>query len=229
MRREGFELQVSRPQVIMREKNGVKSEPIEHAIIDVPSDFVGTIISMMSQRKGEMLDMVTVENHTRLEFKIPTRGLLGMRGDFIIETRGEGILTHSFLTYEPVKGELPGRTRGSMISMENGEAVAFGLWGLQDRGRLFITPQTKIYEGMIIGESAKNEDMTVNPMKEKKLTNVRASGSDAAINLTPVQPMTLEQALEYIGDDELVEVTPSAIRLRKKFLKEHERRRSERS
>ena len=204
-------------------------EPIEHAIIDVPEEFAGTVINMMATRKGEMLDIKTHEGHTRLEFKIPTRGLLGMRGDFIIETRGEGILTHSFLKYEPIKGDIPGRTRGSMISMENGVSVAFALWGLQERGSLFIGPQVKIYEGMIIGESAKNEDMTVNPMKEKKLTNVRASGTDEAINLTPVQPMTLEQALEYIDDDELVEVTPESIRLRKKHLKENERKRAERS
>jgi GTP-binding protein len=161
-----------------------------------------------------------------LEFKVPTRGLLGFRGDFVIETRGEGILTHSFLAYEPYKGDLPGRTRGSMISMISGETVAFALWNLQDRGQLFVTPQTKVYEGMIIGESAKSDDMAVNPIKEKKLTNMRASGTDEAIILTPVNPMTLEQALEYIADDELVEITPKSIRLRKKFLKEHERKRS---
>jgi len=226
MRREGFELQVSRPEVIMREEDGKTVEPIEQAIIDVPEDFTGTVIDMMSRRKGEMLDMKTEEGHTRLEFKIPTRGLLGMRGDFIIETRGEGILSHSFIAYEEHKGEIPGRSHGSMISMENGNSIAFALWNLQERGQLFITPQTKVYEGMIVGENAKNEDMVVNPMKEKKLSNVRASGSDEAINLTPIQPMSLEQALEYIDDDELVEVTPINIRLRKKELKEQNRRRS---
>jgi len=227
MRREGFELQVSRPTVIMQEKDGKTLEPMEQAIIDVPEAFGGTVIEMMSRRKGEMLDMKTEEGHTRLEFKIPTRGLLGMRGDFIIETRGEGILTHSFIAYEEHKGTIPGRSHGSMISMANGEAVAFALWNLQERGQMFITPQTKVYEGMIVGESAKNEDMTVNPMKEKKLSNVRASGSDEAINLTPVRPMGLEQALEYIDDNELVEVTPQSIRLRKKILKENERKRAE--
>ncbi|NOS66905.1 MAG: translational GTPase TypA, partial [Candidatus Peribacteraceae bacterium] len=166
------------------------------------------------------------DGHARLEFKVPTRGLVGFRGDFIIETRGEGILSHSFIGYEPYKGDLPGRTRGSMISMGGGKTVAFGLWGLQDRGKLFVIPGLDVYEGMIIGESAKNEDMIVNATKEKKLTNMRASGSDEAINLTPVTPMTLEQALEYIADDELVEVTPKNIRLRKKFLKEHERKRT---
>jgi GTP-binding protein len=229
MRREGFELQVSRPEVILKEVDGVECEPIEHAIIDVPEAFNGTVIDMLSRRKGEMLDMKTYEGHTRLEFKVPTRGLLGFRGDFIIETRGEGILTHSFLTYEPFKGDLEGRSHGSMISMEGGVTVAFALWGLQERGRLFVVPQTKVYVGMIVGESAKGDDMTVNPTKEKKLSNMRASGSDEAINLVPVQPMTLEQALEYIAEDELVEVTPLNIRLRKKHLVEHERRKARRA
>ncbi len=229
MRREGFELQVSRPQVIMRGEGKQKQEPIEHAIIDVPEASQGTVIDMLARRKGEMLDMKSENGHTRLEYKVPTRGLLGFRGDFIIETRGEGILTHSFLAYEDYKGDLPGRQRGSMISMITGETVAFGLWGLQDRGRLFVTPQTKVYEGMVIGESAKNDDMTVNPTKEKKLTNMRASGTDEAIVLTPISPMTLEMALEYIGDDELVEITPKNIRLRKKHLKETDRKRAEKS
>jgi GTP-binding protein len=227
MRREGFELQVSRPEVIMRTVNGVKEEPMEQVIIDVPEESTGKVIDMLARRKGEMVDMRTQDAHTRLEYKVPTRGLLGFRGDFIIETRGEGILTHSFMSYEAYKGDLPGRTRGSMISMITGKTVAFGLWGLQDRGQLFVIPGMDVYEGMIIGESSKNEDMTVNPIKEKKLTNMRASGSDEAINLTPVIPMTLEQALEYIADDELVEVTPKNIRLRKKFLKEHERKRAD--
>jgi GTP-binding protein len=227
MRREGFELQVSRPEVIMREENGEKVEPVEHVIIDVPEENTGAVIDMLARRKGEMLDIRTSEGHARLEYKVPTRGLLGFRGDFIIGTRGEGILSHSFLLYEPFKGELPGRSEGSMISMVTGETVAFALWNLQERGRLFVTPNTKVYEGMIIGESAKSDDMVVNPTKEKKLTNMRASGSDEAINLVPVRPMTLEQALEYIADDELVEVTPKNIRLRKKFLVEHERKRAE--
>ena len=227
MRREGFELQVSRPEVIMHEENGVKMEPVEHAIIDVPEASNGTVIDMLARRKGEMLDMKTENGHTRLEYKVPTRGLLGFRGDFIIETRGEGILSHSFLAYEPYKGDLAGRTRGSMISMITGEAVAFALFNLQERGQLFITPQTKLYEGMIVGESAKNDDMTVNPIKEKKLTNMRASGTDEAVVLTPITPMTLEAALEYIADDELVEITPKNIRLRKKFLKETDRKRAE--
>jgi len=226
MRREGFELQVSRPEVIMREEHGKKMEPVEQAIIDVPEPYAGVVIDMLARRKGEMVDMKTEDGHARMEFKVPTRGLLGFRGDFIIETRGEGILTHSFMAYELYKGDLAGRTRGSMISMETGVSVAFALWNLQDRGQLFIMPGTKLYAGMIIGESSKADDLVVNPLKEKKLTNMRASGTDEAIVLTPISPMTLEQALEYIADDELVEVTPSNIRLRKKILNENERKRS---
>ncbi len=229
MRREGFELQVSRPEVIFRDGPGGREEPVEQAVIDVPESCTGGVIDMLARRKGEMVNMQTHEGHTRLEYKVPTRGLLGFRGDFIIETRGEGILTHAFIAYEPYKGDLAGRTRGSMISMITGEAVAFALFNLQERGTLFVTPGTKLYEGMIIGESAKADDMSVNPIKEKKLTNMRASGSDEAIVLTPITPMTLEQALEYIADDELVEVTPENIRLRKKFLKETDRKRAEKS
>ncbi|OGJ56104.1 GTP-binding protein TypA [Candidatus Peribacteria bacterium RIFCSPHIGHO2_01_FULL_51_35] len=226
MRREGFELQVSRPQVIFREGPSGKEEPMEQVIIDVPEECTGGIIDMLSRRKGELVDMKTEAAHTRMEFKAPTRGLLGFRGDFVIETRGEGILSHSFLMYEPYKGDMPGRTRGSIISMLNGTATAYDIWKLEERGQMFITPGTVMYEGMIIGESAKNQDLVVNLTKGKKLTNVRASGTDEAIQLTPVQPMTLEQALEYIDDDELVEITPKSIRLRKKFLTETERKRS---
>ncbi|MBT5468228.1 translational GTPase TypA, partial [Candidatus Peregrinibacteria bacterium] len=160
------------------------------------------------------------------EFMMPTRGLLGMRGGFIVETKGEGIISHAFMKFEPEKGKIPTRSRGSMISMIKGDTMAYSLWNLQERGRLFIGPQTAVYEGMIIGESAKADDMVVNPIKNKKLTNVRASGTDESMNLTPVQPMTLEQALEYISDDELLEVTPTSIRLRKKLLTEHERKRA---
>jgi GTP-binding protein len=225
MRREGFELQMSRPEVIMRERDGVREEPVEQVIIDVPESAQGTVIDMLARRKGEMVDMRTQEGHSRMEFRVPTRGLLGFHGDFIIETRGEGILTHAFIGYEPYKGDIARRTRGSIISVVNGEATAYDLWNIQERGTLFITPGASLYEGMIIGESAKDQDMGVNVTKGKKLTNTRASGSDEAINLTPVRPMTLEQALEYIEDDELVEVTPVTIRLRKKLLKEHERKR----
>ncbi len=226
MRRDGFELEVARPEVIFREENGVKEEPVEHVVIDVPEPSAGTVIDLLSRRKGELMEMRTEAAHTRMEFTVPTRGLLGFRGAFIIETRGEGILNHAFLRYEPWKGELPSRTVGSIISMLAGEATAYDLWKLQERGQLFIEPQTEIYEGMIIGESAKDQDIVVNVTRGKKLTNMRASGSDEAINLTPVKPMILEQALEYIGDDELVEITPSNVRLRKRLLLEHERKRS---
>lgn len=225
MRREGFELQVSRPEVIFQEVDGKTLEPVEHVIVDVPEDNAGTIIDMLNRRKGEMMDMKTHEGISRIEYKVPTRGLLGMRGDFIIQTKGEGILTHSFLEYQDHKGEIPGRSRGSMISAVGGETMAYSLWNLQERGKLFVGPQVKVYEGMIIGECSKPEDLNVNPTKNKKLTNVRASGSDEAMNLTPITKMTLEQALEYIDEDELVEVTPSNIRLRKKILEEHLRKR----
>ena len=226
MRREGFELQVSRPEVIMRDGPNGKEEPMEHVIIDVPEPTAGTIIDKLNRRKGEMIDMKTEEGHSRMEWKVPTRGLLGFRGDFIIETRGEGILNHSFMAYEPFKGDLPGRSRGSMISMLNGVSTAYDLWNLQERGQLFIAEGVNLYEGMIIGESAKDQDLMVNVTKGKKLSNMRASGSDDAVNLTPIKPMELEQALEYIGDDELVEVTPVNIRLRKKILNENERKRA---
>ena len=237
MRREGFELQVSRPEVIMRDGPNGPEEPIEQAVIDVPEEYAGAIINMLNIRKGQLVDMRThtiphvssgqaEKGFTRMEFKIPTRGLLGFRGDFIIETRGEGILSHSFIAYEPFKGSIPSRTRGSLISMLNGDATAYDLWKIEERGRLFITPGTRMYAGMIIGESAKDQDLLVNVTKGKKLSNMRASGSDEAVNLTPITPMTLEQALEYIANDELVEITPLNIRLRKKILGETERKRA---
>ena len=226
MRREGFELQVSRPEVLMREEDGQKLEPMEQVTVDVPEESSGTVINMLSQRKGEMTNMSTKDGQTRLEFMVPTRGLLGFRSDFIIETRGEGILTSAFYEFQPYKGEMPGRARGGLISMENGEAMAYSLWNLQERGKLFIGAQTKIYEGMIIGENSKPDDLMVNATKNKKLTNVRASGTDEAMNLIPVQPMLLERAIEYVADDELVEVTPESIRLRKKLLKESDRKRA---
>lgn len=226
MRREGFEIQVSRPQVIMKEEGGVRLEPMEQVIIDVPDEFSGRVIEMLSKRKGEIVELKSENAQSRMEFKVPTRGLLGFRGDFIIETKGEGILSHSFIAYEAFKGEIPGRTHGSMISAETDSAMAYSLWKLEERGSLFIKPQTEMYEGMIIGECAKDNDLVVNAAKNKKLTNVRASGTDEAIKLTPIQAMTLEGALEYIGDDELVEITPKHIRLRKKLLTELERKRA---
>ncbi len=226
MRREGFELQLSRPEVICREGPNGKEEPMEQVIVDVPEENAGTVIEMLSRRKGQMSDMRTHEGHSRLEYVMPTRGLLGMRGDFIIQTRGEGILNHSFLRYEPWKGDIAAQERGRIISMVNGVATAYDLWSAQDRGVLMITPGTQIYEGMLLGTSSKGDDMSMNVTKGKKLTNMRASGSDEAVQLVPVQPMTLEQALEEITDDEFVEVTPISIRLRKKLLKEHERKKN---
>jgi GTP-binding protein len=225
MRREGFELQVSQPEVVTREVDGKLQEPIEYVVINVNEETSGKIIEILSKRKGVLKNMTTNEGNTTLEFEIPTRGLLGFRSQFIIITKGEGTLYHSFDHFAPHAGPIEKRSAGSMISGETGEATAYSLWKLQERGPLFIHPATKIYEGMIIGEYNQGRDLTVNATKGKKLTNVRASGSDDAVNLTPPVEVTLEKALEYIKEDEYVEVTPISIRLRKKFLKENERKR----
>lgn len=225
MRREGFELQISQPEVVFQEIDGAKNEPIEMAVINVPEDMSGAVIQAMSERKGIMKKMETREGHTLLEFEIPTRGLLGFRSNFLIMTKGEGTLFHAFDHYKPYVGEIAKRSVGSLISQETGKAMAYSLWKLQERGPLFILPSTEVYEGMVIGEHNQGTDLTVNPIKNKQLTNVRASGSDDALTLVPVVPMTLEKAIEYIGPDEFVEITPKEVRLRKKFLKEHERKR----
>ncbi len=227
MRREGFELQVSRPEVILkRDANGKLLEPYESVTIDVPQDFVGIVIEKMGKRKGDMKNMVSLEGGmTRLEFEIPTRGLLGFSSEFVMDTKGEGILTHIFKSYEPYKGEINSRQLGTLISAETGEAVAYALAQLDDRGAFFIEPGTPVYEGMVVGESARDFDMTVNVCKTKKLTNMRASGSDEALKITPPRKLTLEQSLEFINDDELVEVTPKSIRIRKKILDETTRNR----
>ena len=226
MRREGFELQVSRPQVIMREEKGKKMEPMEYVVVDVPEVSSGAVIEKLGKRKGQMKNMKQENNVVRLEYEVPTRGLLGFRSEFIMDTRGEGILTHSFSHYEEYKGVMQGRVAGSQISGVTGKTTAYALWNLQERGPLFVGPGTDIYDGMIIGESTKGGDLVVNPSKEKQLTNVRASGTDEAIQLVPHLNMTLEQALEYIEDDEYVEVTPKATRLRKKYLNEAERKKN---
>lgn len=226
MRREGFELAVSRPEVIMHEENGVKMEPLEVAYIEVPDSFVGGVIEKLGRRKGIMQNMEAKNGVTRLTYEIPTRGLLGFRNEFIIDTRGDGILTHSFSHFVPYVGELPGRTTGSIISGVTGTSVAYAIWQLQERGTFFIHDGIAVYEGMIVGESPNGQDIIVNVSKEKKLSNVRASGSDEAIRLVPPVIMTLDMALEYIQDDELVEVTPQSIRLRKKLLKEVDRKRA---
>jgi len=227
MRREGFELQVSRPEVILkRDATGKLLEPYESVTIDVPQEFVGIVIEKMGKRKGDMKNMTTLEGGmTRLEFEIPTRGLLGFQSEFLMDTKGEGILTHVFKSYEPYKGEINSRPTGALVSAETGEAVAYALAQLDDRGTFFIEPGTPVYEGMVVGESARDFDMTVNVCKTKKLTNMRASGSDEALKITPPRKLTLEQSLEFINDDELVEVTPKSIRVRKKILDETTRNR----
>lgn len=229
MRREGFELAVSTPEVLMKEENGKKLEPVERAVIEVPEDSSGTVIEKLGKRKGQMVNMSQENGLVRMEYDVPTRGLLGFRSEFIVDTKGEGILYHSFNEFEEYKGEIPKRKAGSQISGVKGTTSAYSLWNLQERGPLFIGPGVEVYEGMIIGEHLKGGDLVVNPTKGKQLTNVRASGSDDAIVLTPPRAMTLEQALEYIQSDELVEVTPHSIRLRKKHLTENERKRAGRN
>lgn len=228
MRREGFELQISRPKVIMREINGVKHEPIEFAVVNVPDAIAGKVIEMLSTRHGKMQNMKSENGNTMMEFLIPTRGLLGFRSFFLTLTRGEGTLYHAFDHFGPYTGTISKRSVGSLISGETGSSMAYSLWKLQERGPLFIKPATEIYEGMIIGEHNHASDLVVNVLKNKNLTNIRAAGSDEAIMLTTPIDMTLERAIEYIKDDEYVEITPLNIRLRKKLLTEVERKRESR-
>ena len=226
MRREGFELQVSKPNVIFKEENGKKLEPMEHLTIDVPEEFMGAVMEKMGPRKAEMVNMTSAVNgYTRLEFVIPARGLIGFRNEFMTDTKGNGIMNHVFEGYAPYKGEIESRSRGSIVSFEQGEAIAYGLFNAQERGRLFITPGTPVYQGMVVGECSRAEDLDINVCKGKKLTNTRASGSDDAVKLVPVTTLTLEQSIEFIGNDELVEVTPESIRIRKRYLDAAERKR----
>ncbi|GAB4169273.1 MAG: translational GTPase TypA [Geothermobacteraceae bacterium] len=227
MRREGYELSVSKPEVILREIDGVTCEPLEYLTIDVPEEYQGTVIEKLGQRKAEMVSMTSLEGTNRLEFIIPARGLIGFRTEFLTDTHGTGVMNHTFHDYGPWRGPITGRKNGVLVAMEACETVAYGLFNLQDRGILFVGPGVKVYEGMIIGQHAKENDLVVNPGKGKKLTNVRASGSDEAVRLTPPRILSLEQALEFIDDDELVEVTPSSIRLRKKILDANERKKYE--
>jgi GTP-binding protein len=228
MRREGFELQVSQPTVIYKQKNGVTLEPFEEAVIDVPENMTGVVIEKMSKRKGRMTEMKPEFGQTRIVFEIPTRGLLGYRGEFIMDTRGEGILCARFIGFKPFAGEIEKHDLGSMVSQEQGKALAFSLWNLQERGALYIDPNTEVYEGMVVGNVAKGNDLTVNPIKGKRLSNMRASGSDEAILLTPALPVTLERGLEIMKEDEYLEITPKNIRMRKKYLTELDRVRAER-
>ncbi len=227
MRREGFELAISRPRVLYKEDpdTGQRLEPYESVTIDVDEEYSGVVIEKISLRKGEMQDMRnTGAGKQRLIFRAPSRGLIGYHGEFLTDTRGTGVMNRVFEEYAPYAGPIEGRIKGALISSEDGEAVAFALWGLEDRGKLFVMPQTKVYQGMIIGEHSRDNDLDVNPIKTKKLTNIRAAGKDDAIKLSPITPMTLEQAIAYIQNDELVEVTPKSIRLRKKALIPHERK-----
>ncbi len=230
MRREGYELAVSRPRVVFNEENGVKLEPYENLTVDLEDTTQGGVMEELGKRKAELLDMVSDgKGRTRLEYRVPARGLIGFQGDFMTLTRGNGLMSHNFDSYAPVKdGILGERHNGVLISQDDGEAVAYALWKLQDRGRMFVSPGDPLYEGMIIGIHSRDNDLVVNPIKGKQLTNVRASGTDEAVRLvTPVQ-LTLEYAVEFISDDELVEVTPKSIRLRKRYLKEHERKKASR-
>ena len=219
MRREGFEFCIGRPEVIIREENGVRMEPFEHLVIDTPDEFSGAIIEKLGKRKAVMTNMVPMgEGFTRLEFEIPARGLIGIRTEFLTETRGEGVMNHSFLEFRPYSGTVESRKYGALVSMENGEALAYSIFNLQDRGVMFIKPQDKVYIGMVVGQHAKDNDLDVNPIKGKQQSNVRSSGADEAIRLVPPKAMSLENALEWIEEDEAVEVTPLSIRIRKREL-----------
>jgi GTP-binding protein len=227
MRREGFELSISRPRVLFKTEAGEKLEPIEEVTVDVDDPYTGIVIEKISMRKGEMVDMrPTGAGKTRIVFHAPARGLIGYHGEFLTDTRGTGVMNRMFLDYAPHKGSVGGRTNGVLISTEQGEAVTYGLWYIEERGKLFISTGAKVYEGMIIGQNAKDNDLDVNPLKSKQLTNIRTTSKDEAVKLTPIVPMTLEQAMAYIEDDELVEVTPQNIRLRKRALSPHLRKRA---
>ena len=226
MRREGYEFQVSKANVIFKEENGKKLEPMEYLTIDVPEEFMGPVMEKLGPRKAEMVNMTSAVNgYTRLEFIVPARGLIGFRNEFMTDTKGNGIMNHVFHGYDSFKGEIPGRSRGSICSFEDGDAITYGLFNAQERGTLFIGAGVPVYQGMIVGECSRAEDIDINVCKGKKLTNTRASGSDDALKLTPPRQMTLEQCLEFINADELVEVTPENIRMRKRVLDSAERRR----
>ena len=227
MRREGFEIAVGKPRVVFREINGEKCEPYEILTVDLEDEHQGAVMEELGRRRGEMSNMESDGNgRTRLEYRIPARGLIGFQGEFLTLTRGTGLMAHIFAEYAPLKADMPGRRNGVLISAEQGEAVAYALWKLQDRGKMFSSPGDRLYEGMIIGIHSRDNDLVVNPIKGKQLTNVRASGTDEAVRLVPPISISLESAVEFIDDDELVEITPKTIRLRKRFLLEHERKRS---
>jgi GTP-binding protein len=229
MRREGYEMAVGRPRVVMRTVNGVREEPYELLTVDVEDGHQGAVMEELGRRRGELQDMQPDgKGRTRLEYRIPARGLIGFQGEFMNLTRGTGLASHIFDDYGPVKGEMEERRNGVLISQDDGEAVAYALWKLQDRGRMFVSPGDALYEGMVIGIHSRDNDLVVNPIKGKQLTNVRASGTDEAVRLVPPIELTLEKAVEFIADDELVEITPKSIRIRKRHLKEHDRKRASR-
>ena len=226
MRREGFELLVSRPKVIFKEIDGVKCEPMERLVVNVPDDCIGNVIEKLGRRKAEMANMEPAEaGHTKIEFRIPARGLIGYRTEFLTDTKGEGTMNSIFDNYEPYKGEIQARTRGVLVAFETGTSITYGLYNAQERGELLIGAGVEVYEGMIVGINSRNEDISINVCKEKHLTNTRASGSDDALRLVPPVQMSLEKAIEFIAEDELVEVTPKNIRLRKKILNNKDRER----
>jgi GTP-binding protein len=230
MRREGYELAVGRPRVVMKEVDGVKQEPYELLTVDVEDGHQGAVMEELGRRKGDLQDMsADGKGRTRMEYRIPARGLIGFQGEFLTLTRGTGMASHIFDDYGVVKGEMDERRNGVLISQDDGAAVAYALWKLQDRGRMFVTPGEMLYEGMVIGIHSRDNDLVVNPIKGKQLTNVRASGTDEAVRLVPSIELTLEKAVEFIADDELVEITPKSIRLRKRYLKEHDRRKADRA
>ncbi|HVW69446.1 MAG TPA: EF-Tu/IF-2/RF-3 family GTPase, partial [Steroidobacteraceae bacterium] len=228
MRREGYELAVSRPQVLTKIVNGEVQEPYEALTVDIDEAHQGSVMEALGTRRAELSDMAIGNGRARLEYRVPARGLIGFQGEFMTLTRGTGLMSHIFDGFAPVKGEIPDRHNGVLISNEQGEAVAYALFNLQERGRMFVSPGEKLYEGMIIGIHSRENDLVVNPIKTKKLTNIRAAGKDDAILLTPPIQLTLEYAVEFIADDELVEVTPESIRIRKRFLKETDRKRTSR-
>jgi GTP-binding protein len=230
MRREGYELAVSRPHVVFREINGVKCEPFEMLTVDVDEANQGVVMEALGVRRGDLLDMLPDgRGRVRLDYRIPARGLIGFQSDFMTMTRGTGLMSHVFDEYAPVRPEIAARRNGVLISAEKGEAVAYALWKLQERGRMFVNPGDRLYEGMVIGIHSRDNDLVVNPIKGKQLTNIRASGTDEAVTLTPPIQLTLESAIEFITDDELVEITPKTIRIRKRLLLEHERKKASRA
>jgi GTP-binding protein len=230
MRREGYEVAVGKPQVLTRVVDGVTQEPYEALTVDVDEAHQGDVMEALGPRRAELTDMsADGQGRVRLDYRVPARGLIGFQGEFLTMTRGTGLMSHVFDGFDTVKGDIPDRHNGVLVSNEQGEAVAYALWNLQERGRLFVKPGDKLYEGMIVGIHSRENDLVVNPIKTKKLTNIRAAGKDDAILLTPPIELTLEFAVEFIADDELVEVTPASIRIRKRILKERDRKRASRS